>query len=147
MIDNDVATELIQALTRAEIEFGLSKMLQTQGIQTNEPITVKFKWGDETLLHCQRELDSSSSLCYWDQANGSNIEVLEQIKLNETIGQEIVEIFSKAEMLPTFKSILLKRDVTISEEHPVIVEFKINDVGMMALRCPCLPKPCCQVSI
>lgn len=144
MKNSDIATELIQALTKAEINFDLSEILETQGILKDELVTVEFKWGDETLLNCQRAIDSSSGRCNWIQAKGESIETLEKNQLSPSIGQEIAEVFSKAEMLPTFKNILSKRDITISQEKPVIVQLSFAQ-SMMRFVCPCTPKPCCQI--
>lgn len=159
MKNNEIAAELIKALTNAENKFGLSEILQRQGILKDEIVTIEFKLGNETLLTCQRSFNSLSTQCCWDRAHKKTIgsddkkQSIESIRQDtsevlseKNIGQDIAEILSEAGMLNTFKNALLKRDVTISETQPVIVQFSFNNGFAVTLKCPCSPKPCCQIA-
>jgi len=147
MKNDDIAPELIQALTEAEINFGLSEILQAQGRLKNEPVTVEFKWGDESLLICQRNIDSSNDRCFWERTSGQCIETIEKRQSSETVGREIAEVLSKSGMLPSFKNVLQKRNITISEKQPVMVQFSFTNGIKIVLKCPCTPYNCCQVAV
>lgn len=147
MKNDDIAPELIQALTKAETNFGLSEILEAQGKLKNEPVTVEFKWGDKSLLICQRNIDSSNDRFSWGRASGQCIETLEKGQPSETVGREIAEVLSKSGMLPTFKNVLRKRNITISEKQPVMVQFSFTSGIKIVLKCPCPPNDCCQVAV
>ena len=147
--NNEIALELIQALNKIETDFGLSEILQAQDILKDKSVTVGFKWGDGTSVVCQRNADPSNGQCSWSQSDGQCLESFERKQPNGTLGEEVAEILNKADMVSTFKSVLRKHSMTVSEEKPVMVLFNSNDGFEVVLRCPCpnFPRRCCQVAV
>ena len=149
--NNDVWSTLNEILTKAENEFGLSEVFQKYSISKDEPVTVEVRCGSELLCSQTRFFDSSNACCKWG-------EVMEQGKENPEVqhssrdvkpgnGQEIAEVMNQALLLPSLKNVLLERSVSISEENSVTVNFRLADVGLFSLACPCPDRrrPCCQI--
>lgn len=146
MSSNNIWSTLNEAMTKVETEFGLSDIFQKNGLSRDEPVTVEFRCGDETLSIFQRHREPSSTQCYWVRADEQKIENPGMQQLNRNFGQDLVEILNKADMLSSFKNALLQHGVTISEEQPVIVQFRLaNGAGLTWLKCPCDNRPCCQI--
>ena len=149
MRNNDIASELIQALNKAEADFGLSDILQAQGRSKDESVRVEFKYGDESLPTCQRDIDSSNERCCWSQSNEQCVESLEKRQPSRFVGKEIAEVLNKADMLSTFKNVLQKHNMIVSEEKPVMVQFAFSDGFGTVFKCPCpgSPRRCCEVVV
>jgi len=143
MNTDNMNVELNAALTKVETEFGLSEILHRHGVSKNELITIEFKHDNKTLFVSQRAIDSASVSVDWKTKEDSANQ-----QTGKDFGQEVAEVFSRADVLSTFRSVLQGRSVSISAENPVIVEIRRgNGVRLTSLRCPC-PDPafrCCQM--
>ncbi len=143
--NNDIWLALNEVLNKAENEFSLSEVFQKNGISKDEPVTVEFACGDELLCSQTRFFDSSNACCKWGEVMEQGMKNPERRQISENIGQEVAEAVSKAGMLPSLKNVLLKRGVGISEKNPVTVNFRLDNVGVFSLRCPCGAQACCHV--
>lgn len=148
--NNDICSALKETLNRAENEFGLSEVFQRYSISKDEPVTVEVRFGSELLCSQTRFFDSANACCKWGEVTEQGMENLELQQSSKDVnpgnGQEIAEVMNQARLLPNLKNVLLKRSVSISEEEPVTVNFRLANVGVLTtLKCPCGNRACCQV--
>lgn len=145
-MQNNISIELNAALAKAETDFGLREVLQKYGLSDNELVTVEFKFGDETLFVIQRDVNTSSNQRPGELADRQDRESQVRQQTSEEIGREVAEVFSRADVLSTFRNLLQERNVTISTENPVMVEIiSAGGFRLTSLKCPCSDRPCCQV--
>lgn len=152
---NDFGLEMTEVLTKAEVMFSLSKILQDHyprlgNWSEKEIFTIDFRRGDGTFIaRCiQQESGDASHFPQYSWVKEENLEKIQmQQTSNNTCPPAVVEVLIKAAIMFDLAKLLQNSGISTTEPENFMLEVGYGNtmLGIIPVRCPCSPtrRSCC----